>query len=145
MKLMWMMMFMVLPLLGIAYISWHLWTLLPLSTVWRLLVLVLLFGSFLLLFLNFGRRFDSLPLPLAQVCYEVATSSIFVMMYLVITFLVLDIGRLVRLVPSSWLYHNTYTTMAIIVLMVSIFVYGNVHYNNKVRVILDLPTDKPLA
>jgi predicted MPP superfamily phosphohydrolase len=142
---MWMMMFMVLPLLGIAYISWHLWTLLPLSTVWRLLVLVLLFGSFLLLFLNFGRRFDSLPLPLAQVCYEVATSSIFVMMYLVITFLVLDIGRLVRLVPSSWLYHNTYTTMAIVVLMVSIFVYGNVHYNNKVRVMLDLPTDKPLA
>ncbi len=138
-------MFMVLPLLGIAYISWHLWTLLPLSTVWRLLVLVLLFGSFLLLFLNFGRRFDSLPLPLAQVCYEVATSSIFVMMYLVITFLVLDIGRLVRLVPSSWLYHNTYTTMAIVVLMVSIFVYGNVHYNNKVRVMLDLPTDKPLA
>ena len=85
-------MFMVLPLLGIAYISWHLWTLLPLSTVWRLLVLVLLFGSFLLLFLNFGRRFDSLPLPLAQVCYEVATSSIFVMMYLVITFLMLDLG-----------------------------------------------------
>ena len=141
----WMFIFMALPLLGSAYLSWHLWTLLPLPTFWRCVLIVLLVGSFLLLFLNFGRRFDTLLMPLATACYEVSTSSLFVMLYLVIVFLVLDLGRLVRLVPRSWLYQNGWTAAAIAVFIVAIFVYGNLHYNNKVRVELDLPTQKQLA
>ena len=136
---------MALPLLGSAYLSWHLWTLLPLHPLWRCLAIVLLVGSFLMLFLNFGRRFDALPMPLATACYEVSTSSIFIMLYLVLLFLALDLGRLVRLVPRSWLYQNGWTAAAVFVLMVGLFVYGNIHYNNKVRVELDLPTPKQLA
>ena len=136
--------FMILPLLGIAYIAWHLWTLLPLASVWKVALILLLVGSFVMMFLNFGRRFDTLPLSVAQVCYEVSTSSIFVMLYLVILFLMLDLGRLVRLVPRSWLYQNGWTAAAILVLMVGIFLYGNIHYNNKVRVELSLPTEKLL-
>ena len=141
---MWMWVFMILPLLGIAYIAWHLWTLLPLASVWKVALILLLVGSFVMMFLNFGRRFDTLPLSVAQVCYEVSTSSIFVMLYLVILFLVLDLGRLVRLVPRSWLYQNGWTAAAILVLMVGVFLYGNIHYNNKVRVELSLPTEKLL-
>ena len=136
---------MALPLLGSAYLSWHLWTLLPLHPLWRCLAIGLLVGSFLMLFLNFGRRFDALPMPLATACYEVSTSSIFIMLYLVLLFLALDLGRLVRLVPRSWLYQNGWTAAAVFVLMVGLFVYGNIHYNNKVRVELDLPTPKQLA
>ena len=141
---MWMWIFMILPLLGIAYVAWHLWTLLPLASVWKVALILLLVGSFVMMFLNFGRRFDTLPLSVAQVCYEVSTSSIFIMLYLVILFLVLDLGRLVRLVPRSWLYQNGWTAAAILVLMVGIFLYGNIHYNNKVRVELSLPTEKQL-
>ena len=144
MKAMWMWVFMILPLLGIAYIAWHLWTLLPLAGVWKVALILLLVGSFVMMFLNFGRRFDTLPLSVAQVCYEVSTSSIFMMLYLVILFLVLDLGRLVRLVPRSWLYQNGWTAAVILVLMVGIFLYGNIHYNNKVRVELSLPTEKLL-
>ena len=136
---------MALPLLGSAYLSWHLWTLLPLHPLWRCLAIVLLVGSFLMLFLIFGRRFDALPMPLATACYEVSTSSIFIMLYLVLLFLALDLGRLVRLVPRSWLYQNGWTAAAVFVLMVGLFVYGNIHYNNKVRVELDLPTQQQLA
>ena len=82
-----------------------------------------------MLFLNFGRRFDTLPLPLASACYEVSTSSIFIMLYLVMLFLALDFGRLVRLVPRSWLYQNGWTAAIIFVFMVVLFVYGNIHYN----------------
>ena len=144
MKAMWMWVFMILPLLGIAYIAWHLWTLLPLAGVWKVALILLLVGSFVMMFLNFGRRFDTLPLSVAQVCYEVSTSSIFVMLYLVILFLMLDLGRLVRLVPRSWLYQNGWTAAVILVLMVGIFLYGNIHYNNKVREELSLPTEKLL-
>lgn len=141
---MWMMLFMVLPLLAIVYLSWHVWTLLPVAAGWKLLIITLGIGSFLLMFLNFGRRFDSLPLTVAQAFYEISTSSIFILMYLVIVFLVLDLGRLVRLVPRSWLYQNGWTAVAIFVLIFGIFLYGNLHYKNKVRVALDLQTDKPL-
>ena len=75
-----MIIFMALPLLGGAYLTWHIWTLLPVAPVWRCLVITLVIGSFLMLFLNFGRRFDTLPLPLASACYEVSTSSIFIML-----------------------------------------------------------------
>lgn len=140
-----MLLFMVLPLIAVAYLSWHVWVLLPMAKIWKAFVILLGVGSFLLLFINFGRRFDGLPLPVAQAFYEIGTSSLFVMLYLVMLFLVLDLGRLVRLVPRSWLYQNGWTAAAILVAMVGIFLYGNIHYKNKVRVTLDLKTDKPLA
>ena len=142
---MWMIIFMALPLLGGAYISWHLWTLLPLHPLWRSLAIALLVGSFLMLFLNFGRRFDALPLSVAQTCYEVSTSSVFIMLYLVLLFLALDFGRLVHLVPRSWLYQNGITSAVVLVLIYGIFLYGNIHYKNKVRVALELTTKKQLA
>ena len=136
---------MALPLLGGAYLSWHLWTLLPLHPLWRCLIIGLLIGSFLMLFLNFGRRFDALPLSVAQTSYEISTSSVFIMLYLVLLFLVLDFGRLVHLVPRSWLYQNGITSAVVLVFIYGIFLYGNIHYKNKVRVPLELTTNKPLS
>ena len=141
---MWMLTFWVLPLLAIVYIAWHVWTLLPLTGLWRALIIIVGILCFVLLFLNFGRKFDSLPLPLAQLSYEIGTSSILVMLYLVILFLVLDLGRLVHLVPKSLLYHNWYSSIGIFVLLLGVFLYGNLHYYNKVCVPLDLKSARPL-
>lgn len=142
---MWMLLFMVLPLVGIAYVCWHVWAVLPLATVWKLLIIMVGIACFLLLFVNFRGFLERLPLPLARVSYEVGTSSIFVIMYLVILFLLLDLGRLVRLVPRSWLYDNGVTSVAILGLMVTVFLCANIHYKNKVRVPLELKTSKALA
>ena len=142
---MWMITFWVLPLFALVYIAWHIWTILPLAAIWKMLVIVLGIGCFLMLFMNFGRKFDSLPLPLAQLSYEISTSSILILLYLVILFLVLDLGRLVHLVPKSLLYHNGYTSIGIFVLLWGIFLYGNLHYYNKVRVPLELKSSKPLS
>lgn len=135
---------MALPFVGMAYLAWHIWVLLPVANLWKLLVIALGIGAFVLLFLNFGRRFDGLPLPVAQAFYEIGTSSIFVMLYLVILFLALDLGRLVRMVPRSVLYANGWTAAVIALFIFGIFLYGNLHYYNKVRVELELPTTKPL-
>ena len=35
MKYMWMIIFMVLPLLAVVYIGWHVWVMLPFSAVWK--------------------------------------------------------------------------------------------------------------
>ena len=144
MKAMWMMIFMVLPLLAIAYIAWHVWVLLPWSALWKTLLIALGVGCFLLLFASVARRFDSLPLPLAQACYEIGTSSLMVMLYLFMIFLVLDLGRLLHLVPKSLLCHNWQTALALFVAVFAVFLYGNLHYYNKVRVPLELKSSKPL-
>ena len=144
MKTMWMMTFTVLPLLGILYLAWHIWVLLPVANLWKCLVIGLGIGAFLLMFLNLARRFDGLPLPLAATCYEIGTSSLMVMLYMVMLFLVLDLGRLVHLVPRSWLYANWHSAIVIAVVLSGIFLYGNIRYKHKVRVPLEIQTTKPL-
>ena len=145
MKTMWMVLFMILPLLGISYIAWHVWCLLPCAWWWKLLAVVLLVAPFLTMMFGMRGLYDSAPLPVGTALYEIGTSSVFVMMYLVILFLILDFGRLVHLVPRTLLYNNWWTVLGITVLMTVIFVYGNLHYQHKYRQELTLTTGKPLA
>ena len=134
--------FMILPLLAVVYIGWHVWAILPFSRLWKTVAMVLLMGCFLLFFFGLRRQTDHYSLPVAQVLYEVGTSSIFIMLYLVIIFLVLDLGRLVHLVPRSLLFNNWQTALGIFVLVFAVFLYGNIHYYNKVRVPLELTSKK---
>ena len=143
-KFMWMIVFMVLPLLAIVYLGWHVWVLLPVSPVWKSLLIIAGVLCFSMLFLSVGRKFDQLPLPVAQLLYEVGTSSLIVMLYLVMIFLVLDVGRMVHLVPKSLLYANWPMAVGIFAFVFGIFLYGNLHYKHKVRVPLELTTSKPL-
>lgn len=141
---MWAILFTLLPLAGLAYISWHVWTLLPLGWIWKTIIVVCIVACFGLLFLNFKGKLDDFPLGVAQVLYAIGTSSIFVMLYLVMLFLVLDIGRLCRLIPRSFLYDNWWSAAGIFVVMFGVFLYGNIHYKNKVRVPLEVKSHKPL-
>ncbi len=142
---MWMVIFMILPLLGISYIAWHVWCLLPCAWWWKLLAVILLVGSFLTMMFGMRGLYDRASLPVGTALYEIGTSSVFIMMYLVILFLILDLGRLVRLVPRTLLYNNWWTLLGISVVMLTIFVYGNLHYQHKYRQELTLTTNKHLA
>ncbi|MCR4603824.1 MAG: metallophosphoesterase [Prevotella sp.] len=144
MKIMGMLLFMALPLAGITYISWHVWTLLPLSNGWKWLIIIVGILAFLTLFINFSGKLDSMPLSLARTLYMTGTSALFVLLYLTMIFLLLDLGRLLHLVPKAWLHHNAVTSVAILGFIVTIFICANIHYNNKVRVPINLMTHKPL-
>ena len=140
--MMWMFLFWILPLLAMVYIGWHIWCLLPTNWLWKTLAEVVMVGSFLLLFAGIFRSTDSMPMPLAISIYEVGTSSIFVLLYLFMLFLVLDLGRLIHLIPRTLLYNNWWTTGGITVLMVGLFVYGHLHYKSKYREAFTLQTEK---
>ncbi len=142
---MWMIIFLFLPILGIAYVGWHLWTLLPISALVRSLLIGALAGSFGLLFLNIGRVIDRMPLGLARWSYDIGSSSIFILLYLVIIFLVLDLGRLLRLVPKEWVTQNFYTSVALLITLFFVFLLGNIHYHHKEREELSLQTAKTLS
>lgn len=142
---MWMMAFTVLPFVGLSYASWHVWHVLPFPNPWRWTVVAVGILLFLTMFLNFGGAVDRMPLWLGTVAYEVGNSAIFVLLYLVMTFLALDMARLVHLLPRSALLSNGYTSVGVAVFMITVFVYGNVHYYNKVRQPLTLTTEKNIG
>ena len=139
---MWMLLFTILPLLAITYISWHVWCLLPFSGIWKTLVIILMTGSFLLMFAGIWRSTDQMPMPLAVSVYEIGTSSIFILLYLFMLFLVLDLGRLLRILPRTLLYNTGWTAGGIAVFMFCLFLYGHLHYKNKYRQEVTLTSEK---
>ena len=135
---------MLLPLLGLSYVAWHVWALLPFATVWRAACVGLGILCFLSLFLDFTGRLDALPMPLARALYNIGTSSIIVLLYLGLLFLLLDLGRLFGWVPRTWLHANGPAALCLLLAMVGLFAYGYVHYRHKQRVALDLTFARPL-
>lgn len=105
-------------------------------------VLVVWFST---IFIAFSRALEKMPLFAATAVYEVGFSFIFILLYLVMLFLVLDVGRLVHIVPKAWLFDNSYTSIGIFAFMLLIFGYGSIHYNNKVREQIDIKTDKAIC
>ena len=86
-----------------------------------------------------------MPLNTASVMYEVSTSSVIVLLYLVMVFLLMDVARCCHLLPRSLFHESWIATLSILVLLTVVFVGGNIKYRHKVRVPLQLTTDKPIG
>ena len=125
-----------------GFVSWHVWRVLPFSTPVKVIILVIMLLALACMVMQF--KSDSLPLPMATAMYEIGNSWLVIMFYLLMAFLVLDIGRLVHLVPSSWLRDNGITSLVLKALMLVTFIGGNIHYHNKQRQEISLTTDKHL-
>lgn|GEM_PF-1043097 len=138
------MFFLLLPILGTAYSLWRIWQILPLNTGFKAGIVVLLALSIMLLFVDFGLGLDRVPISIAVPMYEIGTSSIFILLYVVMLFGLLDLGRLVHIVSQSLLINSAKGSLAMLFLIVGIFVYGNVHYRNKVRRPIELITARSL-
>lgn len=140
----WFFILLIIPLTGVAYASWHIWALLPLTWVWKSVIIAVGIVCFLTLFLDLSGTLEKIPLSLSRILYEIGTSSILILLYLVMIFLVLDAGRLFHLVPRTWLYNNWVTTVALLGFLFTLFLCGNIHYKDKVRVELNMQTPKAL-
>ena len=146
----WALVFFLLPLLGCAYVGWHVWRILPLATVWKWVVVVLLMTAcFALFILNFVIGLDRVPLTLARVMYNVGNSTLFILLYLFMLFLALDVVALVLHFarPSvgedmrmGFLRDSLSGTLCVLGFMVVLFTYANLHYLNKVRVPMEIDT-----
>ncbi|MBR5169032.1 MAG: metallophosphoesterase [Muribaculaceae bacterium] len=125
-----------------GYVAWHVWRILPFSTPVKGIVLALMLAALACMVLQFMS--DSLPLGVATAMYEIGNSWLVIMFYLLLAFLLLDIGRLVHLVPASWLKECGVSSAVLTAVMLVTFVGGNIHYHNKQRREINLTTDKPL-
>ncbi len=133
-----------LALAGLAYALWRAWKILPLVSSWKILITGGCLAAFLAIFLNFMPFLGIIPLWLSSTIYEIGTSSVFILLYLVMIFALLDLGRLVHLVPETWLVSNGWASLCILTAIAGIFMYGNIHYKHKVRQPLELTTEKLL-
>lgn len=145
MKYIWLIIFLVLPLIGATYTAWRIWHVLPLANGWRWAVIALFVALFCSMFMGFSGAIEKMPLNAATVMYEVGNSFIFILLYLVMIFLALDLGRLLHLIPKAWLVSNGNTSLGILAVMFLVFVYGNIHYTNKVREQIDIKTNKEVS
>lgn len=123
---------------GQAYISYSVWQLLP-DFLWLKLAVILFMNvAFLLFFLAMSGVLDRLSLGLATVIYNVGTSWLIIMFYMVMLFALLHLGRAVHLIPSHLLQHSWWGTGIVAVILVAIFGYARWHYEDKQRVELVL-------
>ena len=145
----WALVFFLLPLLGCAYVGWHVWRILPLATVWKWVVVLLMTACFALFILNFVIGLDRVPLTLARVMYNVGNSTLFILLYLFMLFLALDVVALVlhfarpsvgEEMRMSFLRDSLPGTLCVLGFMVVLFTYANLHYLNKVRVPMEIDT-----
>lgn len=140
----WALVFFLLPVLGCAYVGWHVWRILPLANVWKSVVVVLMAACFALFVLNFVIGLDRVPLPLARVMYDVGNSSLIILLYLFMLFLALDAVALVlhfvRPSGGNFLRDSLPGTLCVLGFMVALFTYANIHYHNKVRVPMEIDT-----
>ncbi len=132
-------------LAGLYYTLWHVWSVLPFTALWRNIIVLLLAVCFFLIVFVMSPLIDKLPLNVGTVVYEIGGSAPMIMLYTLLAFLVLDLARLVHIIPRSVLFSNGYTSVVLLLLLAGVFVYGNVHYYQKQRHTIELSTAKPLA
>lgn len=140
----WGILFLVVPLLGSAYVFWRAWQLMPFCSLAKTFILILMALALVLVYVTFSGTIDKLPMWLATTVYHVSMSWLIILFYLFMVFLVLDLGRWVHLIPPSFTRHSVVGTLSVCGFMVGIFVYGYFNYRHKVRVAIDLKTEKQL-
>ena len=136
--------FMLLPFLGFLYTFWHVWQMLPAPWWGRVLVILIMLGAFASMFVGM-RDGNSLSLNTQSWLYEIGTSSLIILLYIVMLFMALDVLRLVHLLPAGFMKHSWTGTLTVVGILLVVFIYGNWHYHHKVRQPLELKTEKTLA
>ena len=94
-----------------SYVSWHVWRVLPFSTPVKITILLIMLAALACMVLQF--KSDGLPLNMATAMYEIGNSWLIIMFYLLMAFLLLDIGRMVHLIPAAWLKGNAITSIVL--------------------------------
>ena len=127
----------------VAYVSWHLWRLTPGS--WPIKAAVT--GLFLVwMAAAFGSMMlrKNASIGTISALYEIGHPWMIAYLYLLIAFIVADLGVLLRLVPKEWLSSNGYTLAGIVGAIAIVLLAGGIHYRHKYREELTIRTEKPL-
>ncbi len=88
---------------------------------------------------------DNAPAWLMSAVYKIGTSWLIILGYLLIVVLLTDLGRVTGLIPREWLRGNWAAFFSVVGVVAILMVAGNIVYNNKKRVELDIVLDKSIG
>ena len=128
---------------AVAYTAVRLWHILPLVKGWKWALTALYVLCFLLM-LPYFKFEKSIPVGLGAVMYELWTSWLIAFLYILLIFIVLDLGRLVHLVPSGFVKDSAAGTATVLGIVTILLVYGGFHYHHKYREELVINTEKQI-
>lgn len=134
-----------LVVLANVYVVVRIWQILPFGAAGKIAVVVLWGLLFAGSIAGIAKFWDKLPLPLGAFGYEVCNTWMIAFLYLLIAFLVLDIGRLCHLVPVEFMKASAPGSVAVFGIIGVILLAGNIHYGHKYREQMDIVTDKVSA
>lgn len=139
--------FLLIPIGLIAYVMMRIWNILPLNGLWKTIVTCLAIAILIGMFVSVAVGLEKLPLNMATIVYEICDSWLFILLYLLMIFLCMDLLRLVGIMPKEFLFSSWKGTLSVTALVFIIFLYGNIHYYNKYRKEINIETakiDKPI-
>ena len=130
-------------LLGVAYVTWHLCRITPGGWVAKLVVAVLFLLWMAAAFASMLLR-EKASISTITALYELGHPWMIAFLYLLIVFILADIGVLVRLIPKDWLISNDVAMASILGVIAIVLTAGGIHYKHKYREELTIRTEKPL-
>ena len=130
-------------LITVTFVTWHLWCLTPGGWIPKLAVSLLFLLWMVVAFASMALR-SRASLSTITALYEIGHPWMIAYLYLLVAFLLLDIGVLVRLIPKEWLSDNGYLMASIFAVVAAILVSGGIHYKHKYREELTIQTEKSL-
>ena len=136
----------ILPLLALAYVMWRTWRIMPFPNGIRIATvsIMLLLFALMPICMHPG-SIDRLPHELGVLFYKASLSWVFVLVYLFMAFLFVDLLGALHIVPHSFRTHSLAGTAAIAGTVAAVMLAGNLHYHHKHREMVDIRTDKPIA
>ena len=135
--------FPIMVLLVVIYIYYRIWHILPVSHFSKWLITIVLLLPVALFFGYMSYRSENSSYWFNQIVSIVSTSWMIILLYLFMTFLVIDIARLFIPAMRPWFVNNLYGTIGVTIFMLVTFIGGNLWYHHKVRVPLSIQIDKP--
>ena len=135
--------FPIMVLLVVIYIYYRIWHILPVSHFSKWHITIVLILPVALFFGYMSYRSENSSYWFNQIVSIVSTSWMIILLYLFMTFLVIDITRLFIPAMRPWFVNNLYSTIGVTIFMLVTFIGGNLWYHHKVRVPLSIQIDKP--
>jgi len=127
----------------LLYVTWHLWRITPGGWSAKLLVTGLFLLWMTAAFASLLLR-DKASIPTITTLYKLGHPWMIAILYLLIVFILADLGVLVRLIPNDWFIGNGIAMAGIFGVIAVILTVGGIHYRHKYREELTIRTEKQL-
>lgn len=130
-------------MLSVAYVTWHLLRITPGGRVAKLAVAALFLLWMVAAFSSMLLR-EKASTATITALYELGHPWMIAFLYLLIVFIMADIGVLFRLIPKDWLLSNAVFMTSILGVIAVVLWAGGIHYRHKYREELTIRTEKQL-